>query len=150
MEGDGLKNWLAALGIGGVALGGVHTPAEAAQHPVDRLDGGRSRLAEERQPLYVVINHEEQYSIWPAREKPPGEWRVITDELDLQSAVKRAPGEGHLRFRVVINHEEQYSIWPADRRPPEGFRAPSPRLERETCEILACAKLVERQRGRPF
>ena len=28
-----------------------------------------------RTSLYVVINHEEQYSIWPSDQRPPSGWR---------------------------------------------------------------------------
>jgi MbtH protein len=30
-----------------------------------------------RTPLYVVINHEEQYSIWPSEQRRPAGWRDI-------------------------------------------------------------------------
>lgn len=30
-----------------------------------------------KKPVYIVINHEEQYSIWPSNQKPPSGWRDI-------------------------------------------------------------------------
>src|SRR5437763_1683320 len=51
----------------------------------------------------VVVNHEEQYSIWPA---------------DRENALSRPDGVLLLMVHndlVDVNHEEQYSIWPADR-----------------------------------
>jgi MbtH protein len=32
---------------------------------------------EDRRTYQVVINHEEQYSIWPADRGPPNGWRLV-------------------------------------------------------------------------
>lgn len=93
----------------------------------------------------VVINHEEQYSIWPAGGRPGDDskplgrgWRpagmegslgkcqkwlhgVWTDMRPL-SVRKEAAGTKDLPYRVVINHEEQYSIWFADKDLERGWK----------------------------
>ena len=79
----------------------------------------------------VVINHEEQYSIWPADREPPEGWKPVgrkgslkechayieevwTDmrPLSLQESMTalRIPRDKG-QYKVVINHEEQYAIW---------------------------------------
>ncbi|WP_308406052.1 MbtH family protein [Streptomyces naphthomycinicus] len=35
----------------------------------------------------VVLNDEEQYSLWPAFIEVPGGWRVVLDETDRQSCL---------------------------------------------------------------
>ena len=148
MRGDELKNWLAVLGIGGgLAVAGPGAAAAdvaaAAAVPGEEPPGAE----QVREPLYVVINHEEQYSIWPARQKVPEKWEVLHDEIDLAGAVRRFPRIGDQRFRVVINHEEQYSIWPRDRRLPRGFE-PAPQLkDREPCRIDECGRLLAELAG---
>ena len=108
------------------------------------------RLAErvetgEREALYIVINHEEQYSVWPAAvDKPAGGWVAISDPVGLRTAVRRAAEGGEQMYKVVINHEEQYSIWPLKRETPKGFRTLAPRGEREGCELKVCAERIER------
>jgi MbtH protein len=37
----------------------------------------------------VVVNDEEQYSIWPARLAVPAGWRVVGDPADRASALDR-------------------------------------------------------------
>jgi uncharacterized protein YbdZ (MbtH family) len=95
-----------------------------------------------QEALYVVINHEEQYSIWPAADEPPKGWRVLHDRIDLAGAVKRFPRVERQRFQVVINHEEQYSIWPQDRRPPRGYKVPEGVRGRRPCRIDECGRLL--------
>ena len=79
----------------------------------------------------VVINHEEQYSIWPADREPPEGWKPVGIEgsrkecrayieevwtdmrpLSLREGMTalRIPRDKG-QYKVVINHEEQYSIW---------------------------------------
>lgn len=61
-----LKNWLAALGIGGgLAVSAHATPPKPAAPEVKKAQAD---------PRYVVINHEEQYSIWPSSRVPAG-WK---------------------------------------------------------------------------
>ena len=82
----------------------------------------------------VVINHEEQYSIWPAGQEVSGRWRetrktgslkecmayieeVWTDmrPLSLRKRVEEKDlAKGRTPYKVVVNHEEQYSIWLVD------------------------------------
>lgn len=76
----------------------------------------------------VVINHEEQYSIWPSNRKPQEGWKdtrisgnqnkcqkyikeVWTDMRPL--SIRKMKLSKNAEYHVVINHEEQYSIWPA-------------------------------------
>ena len=148
MKTDDLKNWLAVLGIGGgIALSGPQVTLAAADQPEAGPAHEPPGATRERQPLYVVINHEEQYSIWPARQALPSQWRRVSEPVELGSAVSRFRGDKALRYRVVINHEEQYSIWPQDRKPPEGFRIVPALVREEPCQIEACGKLVERLRN---
>ena len=79
----------------------------------------------------VVINHEEQYSIWPVDRETPRGWEnpgisgtkeecfdyieeVWTDMRPL-SLRKKLEDQGinpkQTPYKVVVNHEEQYSIW---------------------------------------
>ena len=90
----------------------------------------------------VVINHEEQYSIWPADRDVPRGWEatgqtgtlaqahayieeVWTDMRPLSLRTRMddagvARDEG--RYSVVINHEEQYSLVAAGARAPRPWR----------------------------
>jgi MbtH protein len=92
----------------------------------------------------VVINHEEQYSIWFADREIPRGWKatrfkgskreclvhieeVWTDMRPLSFRTRGDWGEwggprDRNRYKVVINHEEQYSIWFADEKIPEGWK----------------------------
>ena len=145
MKGDELKNWLAVLGVGGgLALGGSDVAgSEAAYRPGGEPGAEPPRVERGREPLYVVINHEEQYSIWPSVEKLPRGWKVVHEAIDLAGAVKRFPKIGDQRFQLVINHEEQYSIWPRNRKPPRGFSVPEALRRREPCRIDECGRLLE-------
>lgn len=86
----------------------------------------------------VVINHEEQYSIWRAGEKAPSGWKdtrfagtldqchdyieeVWTDMRPLSIRKMNLPKD--TQYRVVINHEEQYSIWPMKKPVPRSWKA---------------------------
>ncbi|WP_265197974.1 MbtH family protein [Aureitalea sp. L0-47] len=86
----------------------------------------------------VVINHEEQYSIWLGNKNPPRGWKatgiqgnqvtcqkyieeVWTDMRPLSIREMDLPEDSI--YYVVINHEEQYSIWPKKLAIPEGWRA---------------------------
>ena len=132
-----LINWLAVLGVaaGGAAVGGLPVAAQPS-------DSSGKRTEEDHGPpgqgTYVVINHEEQYSIWPSRETPPRGWRARSEPVSLRQAVEQVPGPaGKLRFQVVINHEEQYSIWPVDHQVPKGFR-----VKKKDCRLTDCAKAI--------
>ena len=97
------------------------------------------RNEQQDQIIYnVVINHEEQYSVWLGNKKPPRGWKatgfrgdqagcqkyieeVWTDMRPLSIREMNLPED--TQYRVVINHEEQYSIWPKKIAVPEGWRA---------------------------
>jgi len=85
----------------------------------------------------VVINHEEQYSIWLLDKKPPKGWKytgingsqercqkyireVWTDMRPL--SVRKMKRSKNAMYQVVINHEEQYSIWPTEKNLPKGWK----------------------------
>jgi len=90
----------------------------------------------------VVINHEEQYSIWFADRELPLGWKasgfvgtkkeclkhieeVWTDMRPLSLRAKWGrwtSQEDGRTYKVVVNHEEQYTIWFADRENPPGWR----------------------------
>ena len=144
MKGDDLKNWLAVLGIGGgLAIAGPDMARGDAANPQPEPGSELPRAERREGPVYVVINHEEQYSIWPAMDEVPRGWKVMHGKIDLAGAVKRFPRIGDQRFRVVINHEEQYSIWPQGRRLPKGYKLTAMMKERETCRIDECGRLLE-------
>ena len=89
--------------------------------------GLQSAQAQKMDRYKVVINHEEQYSIWPINKKSPEGWQeteiygnqakcqeyieeVWTDMRPLSIRKMNLPRD--TEYSVVINHEEQYSIWP--------------------------------------
>lgn len=96
-------------------------------------------MAQNTQDEYIaVINHEEQYSIWPADQKIPKGWKttgvrgnysqcqeyieeVWTDMRPL--SVRRMKLADKTGYQVVINHEEQYSIWPVNKDLPRGWKS---------------------------
>ena len=99
--------------------------------------GSHSAIAQNSNQYRVVINHEEQYSIWPANRKPQKGWRateisgdratcqkyieeVWTDMRPLSIKNMNLPEE--TEYFVVINHEEQYSIWPKKLAVPENWK----------------------------
>lgn len=139
-----LKNWLAALGIGS---GFAFNAGLAETPPADLQARARAELAvvgmtgsaPETGQVYVVINHEEQYSIWPREMEIPEGWRRLGRELSLERAGMQLQRRAtSMRFRVVINHEEQYSIWPVEYELPRGFEPIG-----EVCEVAECVKRIE-------
>lgn len=86
----------------------------------------------------VVVNHEEQYSLWPANRKSPKGWRdtkmkgnqaacqryieeVWTDMRPL--SVREMDLSADAQYIVIINHEEQYAVWPRKLAVPNGWKA---------------------------
>ena len=111
------------------------------------------------QDMYkVVINHEEQYSIWPADREAPEGWEyaghkgtqahcrayieeVWTDMRPLslrQRMAKANMPKNTTTYKVVINHEEQYSMWLPDQPMPKQWRETG-----ETCTFEACMAYIE-------
>jgi MbtH protein len=106
--------------------------------------GGWNDQADDRE-YRVVINHEEQYSVWFADQEAPRGWKetrfkgtkkecldhieeVWTDMRPLSWRRNEEWGDWSdmkdgRRYRVVINHEEQYSVWFADQEPPRGWKS---------------------------
>ena len=99
--------------------------------------GPKSAIAQKKDEYMVVINHEEQYSIWPVSKKSPKGWlgteirgnqakcqeyieEVWTDMRPLSIQKMNLPED--TEYFVVINHEEQYSIWPKELALPESWR----------------------------
>lgn len=150
MAGDDLKHWLVALGLGGgLAVAGADRVAADAGRIAPDAAAELPRAELEREPLYVVINREERYSIWPAPEKLPRGWRMLHEAIDLDGALKRFPRIGDQRFKVVGNDEGQYSIWPVDRALPRGFQVPPSLRERRPCRIDECGRLLDELDGGP-
>ena len=90
------------------------------------------------QEYKVVVNHEEQYSIWLKSAKAPSGWKdtrfagtldqcqdhieeVWTDMRPL--SIQKLKLSKDAQYKVVINHEEQYSIWPMERPLPRAWKA---------------------------
>ena len=85
----------------------------------------------------VIINHEEQYSIWLSKKSLPAGWKeteivgnrkkcqnyieeVWTDMRPLSIRKMNLPAKSI--YQVVINHEEQYSILPIEMTLPRGWK----------------------------
>jgi MbtH protein len=96
-----------------------------------------SVTAQNKGEYKVVINHEEQYSIWPINKKLHKGWQetevygnqakcheyieeVWTDMRPLSIQKMNLPED--TEYFVVINHEEQYSIWPKELALPDSWR----------------------------
>jgi len=99
--------------------------------------GPTSAIAQPQDAYAVVINHEEQYSIWPVNRKLPKSWQVTdirgsqakcqdyieevwTDMRPLSIQKMNLPE--NTEYSVIINHEEQYSIWPKELALPEKWK----------------------------
>ena len=96
----------------------------------------------------VVINHEEQYSLWLSDKESPDGWKntgisgnqnkcqeyieeVWTDMRPL--SIRRMDLSENTGYRVVINHEEQYSVWPVELDVPKGWKAVGNRRTLDRC-----------------
>ena len=106
----------------------------------------------------VVINHEEQYSIWPADRENPLGWKdtgttgtnqdcldyieeVWTDMRPLSLRTKmqqQAPPKSQAPYKVVINHEEQYSIWRVEQKLTGKWKETG-----KTCSLQDCMSYIE-------
>ncbi len=106
----------------------------------------------------VVINHEEQYSIWPADRETPEGWtdtgeqgtrrecqayieEVWTDmrPLSLRQKIKQQGlNPGDAGYKVVINHEEQYAIWLKNQEMTGKWRETG-----QTCSLKDCMAYIE-------
>ena len=106
----------------------------------------------------VVINHEEQYSIWPADRENARGWKdvgktgsqkdcmayieeVWTDmrPLSLREKMRqRTPPKSQAPYKVVINHEEQYSIWVVEQEMTGRWKETG-----ETCSLEDCMDYIE-------
>jgi len=100
---------------------------------------GVDTLQAQRDPAYkVVVNHEEQYSVWPIDKTTTKGWKdtkirgtqikcqayiqeVWTDMRPLSIRNKKRYKTN--KYQVVINHEEQYSVWPQGRALPKKWKA---------------------------
>lgn len=99
--------------------------------------GPTSATAQGQDIYKVVINHEEQYSVWPANKTAPKGWQdtevrgnqdrcqdyiaeVWTDMRPLSVRKMNLPDD--TEYSVVVNHEEQYSIWPQKLALPKGWK----------------------------
>ena len=89
--------------------------------------GSNSAIAQNQDEYKVVVNHEEQYSIWHVNKNTSKGWKeteihgnqakcknyideIWTDMRPLSIQKMNLPED--TEYFVVINHEEQYSIWP--------------------------------------
>ncbi len=105
----------------------------------------------------VVINHEEQYSIWPVDRETLRGWEnsgisgtkqecfdyieeVWTDmrPLSLRKRVEEKNlAQGKTPYKVVVNHEEQYSIWLVGQEVTGKWRETG-----ETCSLKECLSYI--------
>ena len=116
--------------------------------------GPKSATAQNEDVYKVVVNHEEQYSIWPAKKKPDRGWKnagvrgnqakcqdyieeVWTDMRPLSVQKMDLPKD--TEYAVVINHEEQYSIWPKELALPERWR-----LTKVHGGLYPCVKYIKK------
>ena len=110
--------------------------------------GSNSTIAQGQDAYKVVINHEEQYSVWPAHKNPPKGWqetdirgnqatcqeyitKVWTDMRPLSIQKMNLPVD--TEYSVVVNHEEQYSIWPRKMPLPDKWEPTSFHGKRYPC-----------------
>lgn len=116
--------------------------------------GSKSAIAQNKDEYKVVINHEEQYSIWPINKKSPKGWRdleirgnkdkcqdyieeVWTDMRPLSIQKMNLPED--TEYFVIINHEEQYSIWPKKLALPERWK-----LTKIDGTLYPCVKYIKK------
>ncbi len=89
----------------------------------------------------MVVNHEEQYGVWPVASKLPGEYKGVSEPGPLKDQLaafaKLAGKAGAPGFRVVINHEEQYSVWPVAAKQPKGWET------KAYCQLDECAGTIK-------
>ena len=133
-----------------VALPVVAMPAYAQE---------RSWEEEDTTIYSVVINHEEQYSIWFADRELPEGWKnvgvtgtnkeclayieeVWTDmrplSLRKRIAENKDLAKGEKPYQVVINHEQQYAVWLAGQKMTDQWRDTG-----ETCSLQDCMAYIE-------
>ena len=134
-----LPDWSARLGITStvplVAAAVAAAPTLEA-HAGDTVTKGSGALM-------VVINHEEQYSLWPASNAVPKGWKAVTEEAPATTAAATLKTYvGGEEVYVVINHEEQYSVWLKGEPLPDGWEATG-----QKCAAAACGNLLERLGG---
>ncbi len=108
----------------------------------------QGKIKDDQGAYSVVINHEEQYSIWLGDRKTPVGWKatgmsgtkkeclkyieeVWTDMRPLSH--RRHQFSAQSKYGVVINHEEQYSIWPVDKKLPKGWAAEGKQGSQQEC-----------------
>lgn len=105
----------------------------------------------------VVINHEEQYSIWLFNEEPPTSWKATDFHGDLRMchdyieevwtdmrplSIREMELSENTKYAVIINHEEQYSIWPVELDLPENWElARKNRNERRSNFVIGTLRL---------
>jgi len=150
MSGE-LKNWVAVLGLGSGAA--VATSAQALEtpssdqtsyhHDADGAQETGKGGAAKSLGLYVVINHEEQFTVWPKARAIPKGWSSIGKSGDApKEAVNRLLKRVNKESRyVVINHEEQYSLWPAGKTLPPKWKPLSTQCEAAKCGPVLHARL---------
>jgi len=106
----------------------------------------------------VVINHEEQYSIWPIDRETPRNWEdsgmsgtrqecfdyIKEVWTDMRPLSLRKKLEDHrinpkeTPYKVVVNHEEQYSIWLIGQEVTGKWRDTG-----EVCSLKDCMSYIE-------
>ena len=106
----------------------------------------------------VVINHEEQYSIWPIDRDIPEGWNSTGETgtkeechayieevwidmrpLSLRKKIqKERLNPGDAGYKVVINHEEQYAVWLKDQDMTGKWRETG-----QTCSLKDCMAYIE-------
>jgi len=128
-----LTDWLGMLGIKG-ALPLVAAAAVAA--PMLEAEAGSRAEGQ-----MIVINHEEQYSIWPKGVELPSGWESSSKAASAAKALETLSRKVETTdLYVVINHEEQYSIWPVrGESVPRGWE----KVSAETCSVQDCLKSLE-------
>ncbi len=89
----------------------------------------------------VIINQEEEYSIWPVAHELPLGWKAIDKQGTRYECANYIQAVGvsfqeeteNTIYVVMINQEERYSIWPAYRDVPLGWRAVDKQGTQDEC-----------------
>lgn len=128
-----LSDWSARLGI--VARVPMVAVAVAA---APGLDAQAGKTADMSSSDMVVINHEEQYGLWPASVEVPRGWASVSKAASASAAAEqlRELGGADIVY-IVVNHEEQYGVWSKGEGLPTGWRDTG-----RTCKVSACAKTL--------
>lgn len=135
-----LTDWSARLGVSAAV---PLVAAAVAAAPQLEAQAGDKEVTKGGPGTMIVINHEEQYSLWPASMATPKGWEPVTDAAPARTAAASLRDYvGGNAVYVIINHEEQFSLWEKGETIPKGWTDTG-----RTCAANACGKTLARLTG---